>query len=896
MSQQRTTSAPELPPVPTNLRPYLDEIAERLFSGHAAVMVGSGFSKNAQRHSPSTPDFPHWSQLGDRFYEKLHNRRAAAQDRYLSVPKLAHEVEAAVGRPALDQLLRAAIPDRDYEPSPLHTKLLNLPWTDVFTTNYDTLLERACGSVTSQRYDIVVNVDDLVYSATPRIVKLHGTFPSDRPFIITDEDYRRYPHEFAPFVNTVRQALLENTLCLIGFSGDDPNFLQWLGWIHDNLGRRNSPRTYLVGMLGLSDSQKKLLERRNIVSVDMSEYPDISADDHAPALERFFDLLRSRAEEYDIRDWPRGGYSDGPNPNDDHVPQIRELLPAWTAQRRCFPGWIVVPEPRRRALWNATRGWLRNPPTPGSLPQPIDLQFAFELIWRMERAHCPIFDNQVSFIEATLNRYLPADTDISGVSLSETSDTREVTTLTPRDVAEMCDHLLLALLRYYREEGRIEDWDRVREQLQTRTPRITPDHRARFHYELALSALFALDPQLIKQRLEEWPIDEALPFWEAKRAGLLAEIGQLIDARRILEHSLVAIRSKANLKPVTNDYSLVSQESFVMLSLHFVRFSAARQATDVPKLVDIGKQFTERWDSLRQYRCDPWNELEVFERALDRPPVNPSHITEKPAFDIGRITRTSHFGGNDREALTAFGFLRFCEDAGLPFRIPGHDIATTSATGALSRIASYSPYWATATLARIGSDKAVDRMFNRASLAGMDTTSVDRLADRYLQSLDRAIPDLRAKKHHWDENFGTVLASVLPEILSRLSSRCSRAMCERLFTFLIDAYRSDRNADYQGVKALTERLLQAASLDQRTDLVSRLLEFPIVSHVNIIAQREYVNPFTFLETWGDTVSGKRTITDQHLGSFLTGASSEDEHIRRWATLTLGMPLRGISVP
>jgi hypothetical protein len=39
---------------------------------------------------------------------------------------------------------------------------------------------------------------------------------------------------FAPFVNTVQQTLLEKSLCLIGFSGDDPNFLQWIGWIRDN--------------------------------------------------------------------------------------------------------------------------------------------------------------------------------------------------------------------------------------------------------------------------------------------------------------------------------------------------------------------------------------------------------------------------------------------------------------------------------------------------------------------------------------------------------------------------------------------------------------------------------------------------------------------------------------
>ena len=210
------------PEISDNVRPYLDTIADRLLSGHAAVMVGAGFSRNAAAPRDSKA-FPSWSQLGDLFYERLHARAPESGRHYLHVPALAHEVEAAFGRPALDQMLRDAIPDLQYEPSPLHIKLLDLPWSDVFTTNYDTLLERACRSIISQRYDLIVNPVDLGRSNRPRIVKLHGSLPSDRPFIVTDEDYRRYPHDFAPFVNTVRQALLENTLCLIGFPENVPH-------------------------------------------------------------------------------------------------------------------------------------------------------------------------------------------------------------------------------------------------------------------------------------------------------------------------------------------------------------------------------------------------------------------------------------------------------------------------------------------------------------------------------------------------------------------------------------------------------------------------------------------------------------------------------------------------
>ena len=72
-------TAPSTPQIPDELRPYLDTITDRLLSGHAAVMVGSGFSKNAT--SPgSHPGFPDWSLLGDRLYERLHGNPPGPND------------------------------------------------------------------------------------------------------------------------------------------------------------------------------------------------------------------------------------------------------------------------------------------------------------------------------------------------------------------------------------------------------------------------------------------------------------------------------------------------------------------------------------------------------------------------------------------------------------------------------------------------------------------------------------------------------------------------------------------------------------------------------------------------------------------------------------------------
>ena len=170
------------------IKVYLDEISKRLFTHHAAVMVGAGFSKNAEPNNESSrKNFADWNDLGNTFYEKLYGKDAKFPPKeFLNVLKLAEEVEATFGRPVLDNILQESIPDMEYEPSKLHTKLLNLPWIDIFTTNYDTLLERAAKSVFNRKYTIVLSKNDLVYASKPRIIKLHGSFPSHTPFIITE--------------------------------------------------------------------------------------------------------------------------------------------------------------------------------------------------------------------------------------------------------------------------------------------------------------------------------------------------------------------------------------------------------------------------------------------------------------------------------------------------------------------------------------------------------------------------------------------------------------------------------------------------------------------------------------------------------------------------------------
>ena len=74
--------------------------------------------------------------------------------------------------------------DEELSSSDVHTKLLGLPWRDVFTTNWDTLLERARIQVPERAYSVVVNMGEIPLARQPRIVKLHGSLPAQFPLSI----------------------------------------------------------------------------------------------------------------------------------------------------------------------------------------------------------------------------------------------------------------------------------------------------------------------------------------------------------------------------------------------------------------------------------------------------------------------------------------------------------------------------------------------------------------------------------------------------------------------------------------------------------------------------------------------------------------------------------------
>ena len=124
-------------------------------------MVGSGFSKNGVSSNLANPSIPCWGQLASELSLELYGTRPETPsfrgeitaNSSSSFLELAQQYETSIGRPELHQFLVRQLRDQEFEPGEIHHRLLNLPWSDVFTTNWDTLLERPLDGHVTRKYE-----------------------------------------------------------------------------------------------------------------------------------------------------------------------------------------------------------------------------------------------------------------------------------------------------------------------------------------------------------------------------------------------------------------------------------------------------------------------------------------------------------------------------------------------------------------------------------------------------------------------------------------------------------------------------------------------------------------------------------------------------------------------
>ena len=807
----------------------------------ACVMVGAGLSRQAEAGHPIGARPPTWTELAVFLQAGL---RCAKPEKEPDSPaesvtardcsRLAQQYKATFGQSALDSFLLERVPNG--EPGSVHERLLRLPWTDVFTTNWDTLLEKAASRVVERTYDPVLRPADLATTVAPRIVKLHGSFPSSRPFVVAEEDYRTYPIQFAPLVNTVQQALMESIFLLVGFSGDDPNFLHWCGWVRDHLGPA-APRLYLAGALDLDRPSRLTLEERGVIPIDLS--PEVS---EAPTRDakhrRAIDWILSSLEAGETREerWPflppetPDGGEDGiplPVPPTDQpqeepvgpsqgsraeplAEQVKNVSVVWRHNRRVYPGWPILPFSKYSQLLGATQGWIEPiSKSISALSPPDRLTIVRELIERIELLMDPMTPDLAKAVTDTLTAVeeeLTADTDGPEGRKNEIDQDRAA--------------LMLALLtdsRHDLDETAFNKWDR-------RLVRIvrpgTPAFH-RLHHERCLWKLREQDCAGLGELLNAWSTGDTDPMWSLRKAALLVESGQVGDGQALARRTLQGVE-----QAWSRDGRVLTASRFGWALFWRHALNWARWWDELRQGNRSSQPGTDLWARLAPYDADAQSDLDSYVRQMTEEQREDSPWT----FDLRRVKRVILSNAEYRSFRLAWRVVRLLELSGLPSAIPGVRIASDHFGKAARLVAPVVPTYAARLLLLGGvrDEKSLDAALSQTHLARMS----DQEASSLFDAVQRARDDFLGR---WTpggvaDDFLRGRAENAIEIMSRCVARHGVAPAAEIFTWALQYRRSRRWVDnplWSCVTRLRQRSWDAMDLESRAGAVREILQAPI---------------------------------------------------------------------
>lgn len=861
---------------------HIDQVRDALWARQgsgASVMVGSGFSKNSLNVRPDADGPPMLQAVAEamhkRLYPRINAEGAQANDSESiaaeRIPSLAQEYKTAFGRGNLHQLLQRLIRDDDLRPGEAHNRLLQLPWRDVFTTNWDTLLEKTRPHVLDRTFSVVRDMDEIPLALKPRIIKLHGSLPAQFPLIFTEEDYRTYPTKFAPFVNTVQQAMMETVFCLIGFSGNDPNFLSWSGWVRDNLGD-SAPKIYLAGWLDLPDHRRKMLERRRVLPIDLAQHPRAHKWPehlrHQYATEWVLYTLEQgrpydhtywpsppsqptteipsylrpvvkvvyqhpKEEPWDDKNIPEGG-------EEERLRKVRETLAIWRHNRLAYPGWLFLPAVEERETFRSkTHEWepliLDALPSFGAVER---LNAIYELVWRREILLEPVSDKLELATESILTSIDCQNRKIDG------TDKTDVDWINVRKVWRNVALSFVTAARFRCDAELFDERTKLLEPFENDHPDVY--HRLR--QEACLWAVYSLDFEALGCLIDDWNVEDCDPIWMIRKAALLWESDRNDEAADLVRVALGAIRA---ISDVEGSVAGATREGWALWSA---------------LTMDNRQEINRRWDNLNALKCDAMLEKDFIARRMK----GSAEAQEAPHFDLGVRRGGGLIFSNKRPDLDSYGAVRLTEVAGMPpttkYKEPiGFTVASDILSSAALTMATFQPELAIRLVLRTSTsetDDTLERVLPRTRAATLSESSVAILSDICIGVIDYASPRLVAADGHSRSLPWITRMNVATEVLSRLALRVTSEKAEDFLNIGLQCIQDHRVAQefwlHKSLDNLIRRTWGVLPKDRRAARAVDLLSLPILGMGNFTTDvtNFFPEPASLLQS--DDLSSVRT--------------------------------------
>jgi hypothetical protein len=911
---------------------HVQRLAEYIADNKASVVVGAGFSLNAiPKDSRCKRTFPLWGEIASQMYSRVCQKLGdgfeddqIGYDRWkgeLTYLEIASLFESLFDRTELNKLIRLIIPDNEYDPGEAHTHLLSLPWKDVFTTNFDTLLERANNDGLRYQYHLVEKDDDLLLSGKPKIVKLHGSFSADKPFIVTQKDYETYVEQNQVFANKMKLALTENAFCLIGFSGRDPNFDDRTWWARFHLRGKGQP-TYLVCLEKVSRIKREFYKSRAITTIELNkEVVEAKrrgeSEENAKRtvivnfLKKLYDLvsanLFSKSEGgYDYRDlipiYLSHAYHPKGKRSPDNLPleaiDLQKQYEIWREEREDYPGWIIAPMRYRSNLWYFTEQWIepillnieKVPPT-------FALFLLYELNWRFDLTFCPLTTKWIRVFDQIIHHFdieIP-QRNIPSSSVPKGSSTSAEET---KKISDCLFSLHLSIARAARENQDIQRYSDEIEYLH-RNLCESEIRKQQLGYEKAIGSLSVFDEDRLRDCLqpENWPFDvNDHPDYALRRAAILAELGDTDDAKEIVRDAIAILQAQNKKVPPDQNISGYSQEAWGQLLLKALNLNWPPIEQDEDEI--------NRKAQLELFGLDPSAELSQLVYQLKPDPRGvPEKENKTIEFDPGHFSVTGGIISFSSELeisdlIPSYAMLKLFEIVGLPYRCGMVSLFKEGVIDATNYISQNSEYLSILSLLRTGDQDAILSRFSRMDVATMSEELIGRLFSILETSIPQAISNLRENESRislYSTLFAQRIIGTFPEILSRLALRLSPEQLSRAYSLSLSLYQEPVLLRYynlnESVKNILPRALFAMESSSVVERLPDLLSLPIPGDDSPIPAipEKWIDPFLdgeWLKDISIEAGFERESLDRSIDHLIIVSASEEPETRRRAILRL----------
>lgn len=749
-------------------------------------MLGAGFTRCAAQSGDISKAPPLWLDLSKRLAEELD---PSNKDLPYSDPlRLAEEYRAHFGHQTMIDLLRGEINDSSWSPGELHKTVLSFPWTDVLTTNWDTLLERAATSVHTPIYNTVTKQSDLSYFRAPRIVKLHGTIDTTEKLIFTQEDYRKYPQTHAAFVNLSRQIFIENELCLLGFSGEDPNFLQWAGWVRDNL-TENAHKIYLIGALKLNPAKRKYLESLNVAPVDLwglvEEYDNPNLK-HIKATEAFFSLLTSLKPK-DPSNWHPTRLEGTATPE--------KVIKTLTTDRESYPGWLVCPHGVRWEIQTQLSEFRISQNYVNNIPKEQKEALLYEICWQYSKTYeLPpqwLISELIKICDPTTRCTLAIKQQLEiAILILKSSRWTTYASATEKPVSDIAINILLQNLKHH------------------------PDNSNEVSYHCSLIARDSFNYLELEKLVDK--IDEKDPIWRIKKASLVAELGRFDEGEKLVSSAFAELQTlhRKDRKSIYV-FSRLAWAHFIMRGVHS-NHSASVESTS---------------SNYKKWKCDPWDHLDHVDARVNKDLEKYHQQKIEALFNPGSYKNNTNQISYSNELHLVLLINGITRETGLPIRWDNVSFIKNVVENItfLDGVNVSDKFTLSIRASNYEKSKSIKHNFSRIKIACIDKGHIDSAINYCVE----AVKYWRAKHSAGPMDckiYCIEKLRVFIEILSRLLIRANPETAKRMFVMATEIGQekcSNHPWLHEPLKNLLNNSLLSIPPNQHGEILLHSLRFPL---------------------------------------------------------------------